>query len=275
VLFLLLVLFVSATALTVLLWVVTLFFQGYFYTEPTDQIQWQAPAAGAALAIFFTLWCLLVYNSVDAGSTDLPYNDLFRFSPRVDLSKDPIKELWAERKGPRDKEAKVIHYKKTYIPGTRPPRFGYTDAATRQQWQPRDVVAILIPVEGSEKIRMEVVPPPKGSDYREFVDRQRGWVMREYDDGPDGLVSAFRLGRFLLNLFLNLLHLGLWFVCLWLILRFQWGHALGLAFVLWLVTTLAVLPMVLSEAADRGRALPTSGAAAAFTPLAAQRTFSL
>ena len=44
-LFLLLVLVLSAAALTVLLWVITLFFQGYFYTEATVQIQWQAPAA--------------------------------------------------------------------------------------------------------------------------------------------------------------------------------------------------------------------------------------
>ena len=74
--------------------------------------EWQAPAAGATLAVFLTLWCWLVYVSVDAGTSDLPYNDLFRFSPRVDMSKGPIKELWAERKGPGDKEAKVIHYAK-------------------------------------------------------------------------------------------------------------------------------------------------------------------
>jgi hypothetical protein len=254
--FLLLVFVLSAAALTVLLWVVTLFFQGYFYTQPTEQIQWQAPAAGTALGLFLTLWCWLVYTSVEPGRTDLPYNDLFRFSPRVDLHKEPVKELWAERKGPRDKEAKVIHYKKDYIIGTRPPRFCYKEVTTSAKWQRRDVVAILVPGEGSEKIRLELVPPPKGSDYWEFADKQRGWMMREYEDGPDGVLSAFRFGRFVLNLFLNLFHLALWFVCLWLVLRFQWGHAFGLAIVLWLVTTLAVLPMMLTEAADKGRAVP-------------------
>jgi hypothetical protein len=51
-----------------------------------------------------------------------------------------------------------------------------------------------------------------------------------------------------LNLFFNFGHLIVWFLGLWLLLRFQWGHALGFAVVAWLVMTLTILPMLLSYA---------------------------
>ena len=45
-----------------------------------------------------------------------------------------------------------------------------------------------------------------------------------------------------------LTHRLLWFVGLWVLMRFQWGHALGLAFVMWLTVTLVILPMLLDTA---------------------------
>src|SRR5262249_40196924 len=76
-----------------------------------------------------------------------------------------------------------------------------------------------------------------------------GWVLREYSEsGPDGRPYAFRWGRFLGNLFLNFVHLGLWFVAFGLVLRFQWSHALLLAIILWLGMSLAILPMLLGQA---------------------------
>jgi len=57
---------------------------------------------------------------------------------------------------------------------------------------------------------------------------------------------------------LNFLHLGLWFVCLWVFVRFQWSHALGLAIIMWLVMTLAVLPMVFEQAGHRALAASAS-----------------
>jgi hypothetical protein len=66
------------------------------------------------------------------------------------------------------------------------------------------------------------------------------------------------------NLLLNFLHLGVWFACLWLLLRFQWGHALGFAVVLWLALTLTILPMLFTktEAASPYKATPKAASAA-------------
>jgi hypothetical protein len=74
--------------------------------------------------------------------------------------------------------------------------------------------------------------------------------MKEFDDGPNGMPSIFLWSRFLMTLFLNFGHFLLWWLCLWLLLRFQWSHALGLGFVLWLVFTLFFLPMLLGYAAE-------------------------
>jgi hypothetical protein len=72
--------------------------------------------------------------------------------------------------------------------------------------------------------------------------------MMDYETGPDGLPTHFRFGLFVANVFLNLLHLALWFALLWLLLDYQWPHALGLAIVLWLLMTLTFLPLLLGQA---------------------------
>ena len=66
---------------------------------------------------------------------------------------------------------------------------------------------------------------------------------RVMTDNYIGQLSEARSGIVAANLFLNVLHLIAWFLCLWLLLRFQWGHALGLAFVAWLVLTFFLPPL--------------------------------
>src|SRR5262249_18800386 len=62
-----------------------------------------------------------------------------------------------------------------------------------------------------------------------------------------GQVTLFYRGLWLLNIFFNLLHFAIWFVCLWLLLQYQWPHALGLAIVFWVVMTFLPLRMVLDR----------------------------
>ncbi|MCS7046395.1 MAG: hypothetical protein NZO58_08575, partial [Gemmataceae bacterium] len=72
-LFFWLVLLIVAVSLVVFLWVGTLFFQRYIYTEPTRGLYWQAPAAGAVMGLFFAGWCLLVATTPGVTPTDNPY----------------------------------------------------------------------------------------------------------------------------------------------------------------------------------------------------------
>ena len=67
------------------------------------------------------------------------------------------------------------------------------------------------------------------------------------------IVTTFRTGRFLGNIFINLLFLIVWFLGLWLLLRFGWPAALGQALVYWLVMALFILPPVLTRAEEVAR----------------------
>src|SRR5207253_5704443 len=72
----------------------------------------------------------------------------------------------------------------------------------------------------------------------------------------------FRFFRLMLFFFLHAFHLALWFACLWLLMRFQWSHALAGAFVIWLAFTIIALPMLLEYAADVAKTRRTPAAAA-------------
>jgi hypothetical protein len=242
VLFLLIIFVLIAVALTVLLWVGSLFFQGYIYTEPSPELYWQAPAAGAALGVFFTFWCWLAMGAADPQ--DLAYDTLFRFSPQVEKYEKPAKRIWVERKNTKE----PVALQRQRIDQT---RYEYREVDTKRPYSPNNVQAILVEESNGEKVRLAPGPAREGSVYREFV-APGGWTMMEYESGPTGQLIAFRFGRFMMNLLLNFVHLVVWFLCLWLLLRFTWAHALGFAFVLWLVTTLALLPMMLDGAANVG-----------------------
>jgi hypothetical protein len=246
--FLLLILLLFGAALTVILWVATLFFQGYYYTQPTQGIVWQAPAAGFALALFITFWCLLLVSSTVTNIQDLPYDTIFSFKPRVDKFKEPVKELWVVKKSVKE----PIHYKvkKSYRGGIVTSE--YVEAQSGRAYSPSGVEEIIIKEDG-QNVRYLPAPAVQGGAYREFVD-ENGWTIREYpQSGPTGMPEAFRWSRFLMNIILNLLHLVMWFACLWVVLRFHWSHALGLALVMWLIMTLAVLPMIFERAGLEAR----------------------
>jgi hypothetical protein len=76
-----------------------------------------------------------------------------------------------------------------------------------------------------------------------YVD-DRGRVMTEDNMGR---IYTYRRGVFWTYAFLNIAFLGVWFAALWLLLRFQWSHALGLAVVLWATMILLIMPMLIGR----------------------------
>ncbi len=239
---LLLILLLVGVSIALFLYVGSMFLQGYIYTEPSDQLYWQAPAAGGVLMLFFLLWCVLIANSKDATPTDIPYDVIQRASAEVDLLKDPAPEIWVEKKNDEKR-----HYKRIINP-TGGRGYRYQDSVNNRILSDDGVQTIELVIKG-EKYVFKRTPTSPG-DNISYVNSEQGWVIKGYGDGPSGIPVAFRWGRYLLTIFLNLLHLLAWWLCLWLLLRFQWLHALGLAFALWLVVTLSILPMLLSYAAE-------------------------
>ena len=250
VLYLWLLLLIVGIGLMVLLWVGGLFVQGYIYTEPAPQVVWGAPAAGALLALFFTWWCYAVASAGDARPLDIPYDSIFRFSTDVEMVKEPVPELWAVKKN-----NEKVKYKRHRIDQI---KYEYKDTSEAQRrWNGSGVVAIELEHDG-EKYRFDEGKTTAGA-FPFFVN-EKGWQMTVTESrGPTGIPKIFRTGRFLANLFFNFTHLALWFVGLWLLMRFQWAHALGIGFCLWLLFTLAILPMMLGYAAQVAQSRPAAG----------------
>ncbi len=251
---LLLTVLVVGLGITVLLWAGSVFLQSYFYTEPSEGIAWQAPAVGGGLTVFLMLWCLLNASSDESTAAQVPYDALFRARTEEDYTKKPAAKLWSYRKG---ESKKATEYEYAPLPGGRweyripphPPSFtpvpGEVPPTPGEVWTPANVEAVEIPSRDSAKEKVRFERRKLESGYTEFVSPD-GWVMKP--DQNIGLPSAGTFGRLLLVLFLNLFHLALWFAGLWLGLRYEWFHALGLAVVLWLVMTVLIVPMLLTQA---------------------------
>jgi hypothetical protein len=229
--------------LLAVLWSGTVFLQSYFYTEASTAIFWQAPLAAVVLTLFYGLWCLLDYNAAGARPGSLPYDTIFRFSAEETKGAKPVPYLFAEKKT----KEKIRYKRYTVFEGGRTMYRYYQefkDGSKGPPWSGGGVVAILVP-EDNEEVRYEPAKSDEGT-YPRFVSPD-GWTMMVYEDGPTGEPTKFITGLWLVNLLLNFGHLALWFLCLWLLLRFQWGHALGLAFVLWLLMTLVAVPYMLDS----------------------------
>jgi hypothetical protein len=232
VLSLILVLLLVWFVLTVVLAMGTLFFQAYIYTEPTEGMMWRAPAAATGIMLTILLWAYLDYQHPGR------YGTLWEFSPTEDTYYKSL--IVPRRDGKEDVYKKVARQRGGYeYMGS---NFGDRPIPSR----PDKVIAVT---EDGERIAFEPDRDAKGKfktvEGQSLVYRSAtGEVMEE---GQLGSVRKFFPGRLFLNLFLNFLHLVAWFACLWLLLRFQWSHAFGLAVAIWVVMILFILPQVLDR----------------------------
>lgn len=231
------ILLLLGVALAVFLWAGTLFLQGYIYSEPVANISWRAPVAGVILAAFAALWVWLDYRNPG----QFP-GQLF-FSTGEDKQ---FPELWAVQQGRENHY--VLRKTSRGLPN-------YVDKASGLPLDRQGTPEAIIVVDNDERIRFEaerdakgyfVKHPGKPLIYRDSRGRQM------LGDRP-GQLTVRRWGLFLANVLLNLAHLAVWFASLWLVLRFQWTHALAVAVVLWLVMTFFIQPMILSKAEDVAR----------------------
>jgi hypothetical protein len=224
----------------------TLWFQAYIYSEAVDRIYCRGPAAGAALGLFFTLWVWLDYG------TDSRFRTLFEFSARESWEyKKLIVETDAGQtetylSGKTDRGG-LTYYKDGHrTAGTlpsRPNKVTVTDEKDGRQ--------LVFEPERDSKGHFLVRP---GESLR-YINKDSGRVMLE---GQLGQVSTFRWWWLFQNLFINLLHLAVWWACLWLVLKFQFWHSFGMAIVAWLAVTLFMLPPLLNLAEETAKARTTA-----------------
>jgi hypothetical protein len=238
--FLLLVFVMLLVALGVLFFVGTLFIQSFIFTEATEGLAWRAPTAAAIMAVFFTLWCLIVVRS-DATPGNIPYTTIFNFSTRVNMLSDSAEQLWAERY-----DKKVTRYVRTPDIDLGKSKWHYQSTSdTTKSFTPVGVESVEI--ESAPGVKTKFMAKKDGDS--EFFQSDDGWNL-EYDRDISG--NPYRMSWALIfgNLLLNGLHFALWFVCLWLILRFSMSSSVLFAAILWGLVTVALLPMLLEQAAS-------------------------
>lgn len=281
--YLIVILAITLASLIVVLWGGTYFFQGYIYTEPSAGIFWQAPVVAAGLTLGFAVWCFSVALSNAASPTNIPINTIFNFSDQETMLRRPAYKIWAISLDPNKKDEQPVEYVSIRVPGRlNRDTFQYFHdpyGSDKHPWLPAGIGAIEMQAtkEDPTKKRFVEVPPDQGLfggkldlvdtkqlQYRQFRSDD-GWVMQEFEEGPTGLPFKRSWGRFLLNIFFNLAHFAAWFVGLWLILRYQWLHALGFAVVMWLAVTLLILPMMLGYAGEISEARRTVTAQLSFS----------
>jgi hypothetical protein len=230
-----LIMLLTWAGLVVLLWAGTLWFQDYIYSEPAEGLAWRAPAAASVLALFLALCCL-----IDSRSTA-------RYFSPIEFSASDVQtfpELWAVRDG------KKIRYT---LGKDERGRLVYLD--NQRKPLPRPVDEVIVKEDGEEvvfKPELDDEGHYKREKVKSLIGPNLEKPLRYLDDHGRvmtedrlGEISQFRWGVFLSFWFLNLLHLGLWFSCLWLLLRFQWSHALGLSLIFWLAMTTLMVTLVL------------------------------
>lgn len=220
---LVLIVVVVLVVLSLLLAAWTLFFQSYIYNEPVEAIYWRAPAASAALTLFLCLWIALDYRSIHDRGDEGRYRPLHEFSASETETYEYITIVNQDRKEEHYewKGDKKYRNKSGKEPPQRP---------------------------------LKIIASHKDGDKHVFTPKEKDGQMRYYEEGNParymesiGQISIYHFGWLVVTLLLNFGLLVVWFLCLWLLLRFQWPHALGLAFAAWLIC-LFVLPMLLTQA---------------------------
>jgi hypothetical protein len=226
-------------AISVFLWVGTLFFQGHLYNEPVSQLFWRAPLAGLALTLYLAFWCSLDYRHPG------DYGTIFDFSPGETevfpsfvAVKDSKEVTYLGKKGPRG-------------------HFEYRDAQGKP-WRRSDPAgvtsAILVKDKDGADIRFDAKLTPDGkfalNDQGQAIYVEKDGKGRVMTDDYIGSVSRTRTGLLIANLFLNILLFAVWLLCLWLLLDFQFWHAFGFGLILWLALMLTILPMLFKNTED-------------------------
>jgi hypothetical protein len=244
---LLLTLIAVTVGLIALLWTGTLLAQGYFYDSPTDGLAWRAPAGAGVLALFLLVWCLIEYASPNSTG---PIHE-FSNQRMTDVHK-----FWSIRRAANGEEKEIPFERRTVGPNQT--QFVDESGGVWARSKSGMMVAIIVEEKkGDEVTRTRFNAEMKDGTFAAKKTRDVEQPLRYIEEngsrymveGQIGRIMSYGKGNLIANIFINLVHFGLWFAVLWPLMRFQWGHALCFGFVCWLVFTLAIVPFLL----DRSR----------------------
>ena len=220
----------------VVLWVGSVFLQGWLYNDLANRLPVRALAGGAVLALFHVGWTAIY--KVDPG----------RFDTLVSFKTETLDGTYDEFQSVRrvgKEERKPVRFVR------RGNSNNFESAETGRPWNRSDadgmVVAILIQEKGKDQpTRFDANLDPKSGNFRppEETRYEAEGGRRYMDLSALGNVYRKRSLAYLGNFFANFLHLAVWVAVLWPVMRFSLGHAIGLGLALWGLTMLVVQPIL-------------------------------
>jgi hypothetical protein len=249
----------------------TIWFQNYVYLEATAGVFWRAAVAGSVLTAYLGFWCLLSYLAVRADpKSPNPFATTFNFNPSRD-QQYPV--LWTvvrkrhtpeEGKAPEETEVRTRY--QLVWPGKGPPQYRKDGLVHGAELPPRPEEIIVR--EGDEEVSFK---PDRDANGNYKIEEDKGFFTpptkrplkyrdarnRVMEEGSLGVLPVPpRTGQIVVNCLLNFGLLGVWFACVWLLLRFQAGHAFLMALACWLVMLFCIVGPAFDRAERAAKSQP-------------------
>lgn len=234
-------------------WGGSLFAQGYFYQNPADRLPLRAAVAALVVGLFVGFWLWL--DQKHPGT----YDTFFAFSGETTREFSEFEAVRWEfdpttkgiRKDAQGNPVEVTtKYKK--VAGGKAATFVEDGTSKKFVTQSTDsMTAALIVNDESGPIRFKAVlkKDDRTGTLNYISDQNERRFVEENGDRyvkhtQIGVIYAPSGGVVFVSLLLNFLLFAVWFLALWPVLKFTWGHALGFSAVMGIVMMLFILPML-------------------------------
>jgi hypothetical protein len=233
-------------ALFVLFWGLAVLLQGYLYNEPADRLPARAAVAALVVGGMIGGWTYANAKSDRKGKYG-PLHD-FDSTTTTDLSEFTAVRKYVQVKGPdgQPKEEKTTFRRPE---GQKTAAFVEDKTGRPFQLSSSEFLTTAIEVKGpDDKVgRFDAVldpKDPKGQTYLPDKTFAEKGSKRHLDGDAPGAVYAPSTKAMLFALLLNGLNYVAWLVGFWLVMRFAFPHAVGLAVVFGLLTMLVAAPLL-------------------------------
>jgi hypothetical protein len=234
--------------LTALFWGMAMFIQPFIYEQVVDKLPLRAALAGMVMGGFLAGWVSINTRSEPKNK----YGGLHDFSSTtiVNIDEfDAIRQLGVKDESGKPKEI-TVRYKWRPDAGGR-----FVDKDSEKEFKLNDAVsmtvAIVVPDQNGRTARFNAeIGTKDGKDKGKYVvtNDERRFLEEggsRYIDGRkprDVIVPS--TGTFIIVVLINLLHLVLWIVVFWPILRFNLGTSLLIALGFTLIFMLGIMPLL-------------------------------
>jgi len=247
----LILLFVLLTlVLLALLWGGALIAQSYLYNAPVEKLPLRAVVCSVIMSAFITFWCRLDVKTpgrydtlLDFSNEDVKEYDSFEAIKMAAKIEEKTKTVTF------GKESNVLFRRQSGGKSTA----DYLDENRKPFVRGNSeflVVAVVVKDKDGATRRFEAERDENGRFRTPLEYREQGTRAYMTEEGL-GRVFTPKTSTLALNLALNFFHFALWFAIFWYGLRFSPGHASLLTLGFFLVTMLAVIPVLFQQNRDK------------------------